>query len=251
MEQKGIPRPLQCNPPSWLLLALIFIWNIPLMPNPAQAGPVVLNSRDQPKSSQGMSRANFIVSELDSLSGSAEEIFTLALAGKMERVGKKLEVLRKNAATFDYVQDESSSILLPRLGRTIADLEKAIATRNRLDTMRYSNRVTLIAATVAVPFKPCVPTEVSLLDYNGRELEIWSEVKKADKLSSIVIRMHLAWQTLMPKLIEQNGIKELRRFSDLMGRLELARNPEEYGRLSRLVLVETDVMKNIFANPPK
>ena len=117
--------------------------------------------------------------------------------------------------------------------------------------MRNANRITLIAATVAVPFKPGVPTEVSLLNYNGRELEIWSEVKKMDKLSSIVIRMHLAWQTLMPKLIEQNGIKELRRFSDLMGHLEAARLPEEYGRLARQVLVETDAMKSSFVKAQK
>jgi len=213
-------------------------------PSPAQAGNAsAVRELAKPGGAQ---RANFILAELDSLSGSAEEIFSLALSGKMERSGRKLEALKKNAAAFDYIQDEGSSILLPRLGRTIADLERAIGAKDRLDTMRYSNRITLIAATVAVPFKPSLPTEVSLLDYNGRELEIWSEAKKTEKLSGIVIRMHLAWQTLMPKLIEQNCLKELRRFSDLMGRLELAKIPEEYARLSRQVLVETDAMKSIF-----
>jgi hypothetical protein len=230
--------------PAWLLLLGCLSGvgiNQPSLVQAANAPP-----KEQPKSNPGAARANFIVTELDSLSGCAEEIFTLALTGKMDRVGKRLETLKKDAAAFAYVQDEASSILLPRLGRTIADLEKAIASKNRLDTMRFSNRITLIAATVAVPFRPSVPTEVSLLDYNGRELEIWSEVKVTEKLSSIVIRMHLAWQTLMPKLIEQNRIKELRRFSDLMGRLELARVPEDYGRLSRQVLAETDVLKAIF-----
>jgi hypothetical protein len=218
-------------------------------PKPAKEPPKP--AKELPKPAAVPLRSNFIVAELDCLSGSAEEIFSLALAGKMERTAKKLETLKKNAAAFDYIQDEASNILLPRLGRTIADLEKAIAAKNRLDTMRFANRVTLIAATVAVPLKPSVPTEVSLLDYNGRELEIWSEVKMTEKLSSIVIRMHLAWQTLMPKLIEQNGLKELRRFSDLMGHLESARLPEEYGRLSRQVLVETDTMKSIFVRPAK
>lgn len=237
--------------PLWLLLlALLSGTGAAFLATLAQAANAP-STKEQPKPSSGVSRANFIVTELDSLSESAEDIFTLALAGKMERVGKRLDTLKKNAAAFAYVQDEASSILLPRLGRTIADLEKAISTRNRIDTMRFSNRITLIAATVAVPFRPSVPTEVSLLDYNGRELEIWSEMKKTDKLSSIVIRMHLAWQTLMPKLIEQNRIKELRRFSDLMGHLELARVPEDYGRLSRQVLAETDVLKAIFLKTAK
>jgi hypothetical protein len=237
--------------PVWLFqCALLLASAVALLSSPAQAANPAAKEQAKPVAAPPQ-RANFIVAELESLSGSAEEIFSLALAGKMDRTAKKLEALKRNAAAFDYIQDEASSILLPRLGRTVADLEKAIAARNRLDTMRFANRVTLIAATVAVPFKPSVPTEVSLLDYNGRELEIWSEVKLTDKLSGIVIRMHLAWQTLMPKLIEQNGLKELRRFSDLMGHLELARLPEEYGRLSRQVLVETDTMKSIFIKPVK
>jgi hypothetical protein len=236
--------------PVWLLLAGLTLAGAILRAPLAQAANAPF-TKEQPKPTQGALRANFIVTELDSLSESAEDIFTLALAGKMDRLGKRLDILKKNAAAFAYVQDEASSILLPRLGRTIADLERALTSKSRLDTMRFSNRITLIAATVAVPFRPSVPTEVALLDYNGRELEIWSEVKNTDKLSSIVIRMHLAWQTLMPKLIEQNRIKELRRFSDLMGHLELARAPEDYGRLSRQVLAETDVLKAIFLKSVK
>ncbi|GFO70483.1 hypothetical protein GMLC_40620 [Geomonas limicola] len=232
----------------WLVLAAVTV--AALVPVPARAvGAAPVPSREPAKVFAPTGRANFIVSGLDTLSGSAVEIFTLALAGKMDRVPKKFELLKKNAAAFDYLQDEGNSILLPRLGRTIADLDTAVQTKNRLDTMRYSNRITLIAATVAVPFKPVLPTEVLLLDYNGRELEIWSEVKKLDKLSNVVIRMHLAWQTLMPKLVEQNSLKELRRFSDLMGHLELAKTPEEYAKLSRQVLVEVESMKSFFSKP--
>jgi hypothetical protein len=250
MEQLANHRTTSNTISGWLLLlAACFLLGTPASAS-ALPGAGAPAAKEAPKASAG-GRANFILTELDTLSGSAEEIFSLALAGKMDRIGKKLETLKKNAAAFDYIQDETSSILLPRLGRTIIELEGAIAAKNRLDTMRYSNRVTLIAATVAVPFKPSLPTEVSLLDYNGRELEIWSEIRKTDKLSGIVIRMHLAWQTLMPKLIEQSCIKELRRFSDIMGHLELARAPEEYGRLSKQLLVETAAMKLLFIKPLK
>ena len=138
-----------------------------------------------------------------------------------------------------------------RLKRTIADLTKAIAVISHLDTLRNANRITLIAATVAVPYKPHIPTEISLLEYNGRELEIWSEMKRTDKLSGIVIRMHLAWQTLMPKLIENNGGKELKHFSDLMRRLELARSAEEYDRMSKQILAGTTVLEAVFVKPVK
>jgi hypothetical protein len=192
-------------------------------------------------------RPNSPEGELDALSDVAEEIYDLAQANKAERIPKKLEVLKKYAAAVSYLQDEANSMLLPRLGRTINELEQAYLTKNRLETMRYANRVTLIAATAAVPYRPVIPTELSLLDYNGRELGITCESRKTEKLANIVMRMHLAWQTLMPKLVERNATKELRRFSEVMGRLESAKTPEDYAHLSRQVGVEMDVMKGVFS----
>jgi hypothetical protein len=260
MEQKGKIRSLGGNPVASLLaLALFAASSGCLQPGLAQAALAAPPAKEQPRqpfaapkgNSIAAPRGNSIASDLDALADTGEEIFELAMAGKMDRLGRKLEALKKNAAALSYIQDQSNSILLPRLGHTVIDLDQAISAKDRLDTMRYANRITLIAATVAVHLKPNVPTEVSLLEYNGRELGIWSEMKKTEKLSNIVMRMHLAWQTLMPKLIEHNGIKELRRFSEIMGRLEAAKTPEEYGRLSRLATSEIYDMKAIFSKPPK
>ena len=234
-----------------IVCALLLVSSLSYPPVPAQAAITPSPVRQQKALADGASPVNFVETELDSLAGCAEEIFHLSLAGNMERAGKKLDTLKKEAAALDLIQDEAKLILLPRLKRTIADLEKALAAKNHLDAMRNANRVTLIAATVAVPYRPRIPTEVSLLEYNGRELEIWSEVRKLDKLSSIVIRMHLAWQTLMPKLIEYNGDKELKRFSELMRHLEQARTAEEYDRLAKQILAGTATLESIFAKPAK
>ncbi|GFO55929.1 hypothetical protein GMSM_29360 [Geomonas sp. Red276] len=192
-----------------------------------------------------------IIAGFDSLAEGADEIFQLALNGKMDRVPKKLEALKKSTSSFPAITDDSGTLLLPRLNRTMADLELAVNAKDRLDTMRYANRLTLIAATVQVPYKPPTPTEVLVLDYNARELEIWSELRRAEKLSNIVIRMHLAWQTLMPKLLDHNASRELKRFSELMGRLEVAKVPEEYSKVSRLMLVELAAIRQVFTKPAK
>jgi len=234
---------------SMLLPILILLAEIFVPPIPAGAAGSPSTVIEQPKEFAVASRAGLLPGNLDSLSDSAEAIFNLAKAGKIDRTRKDLDRLKKIATGLGGNQSTENLILLPRLESTIADLDKAIVTKNRLETMRNANRITLIAATLAVPLIPAIPTELSFLDYNDRELAIWSEVNMPDKLSGIVIRMHLAWQTLMPKLIEHHGEKELKRFSDIMGRLELARTPEEYGRLSRQVLVETDIMRAIFAKP--
>jgi hypothetical protein len=239
------------RPTALVIIALFQALEFSYALAPTQAANVPPVIRQQSRISEGVLQAHFLDTELDSLAGCAEEIFNLALVGHLERAGKRLDALKKKVAALDSVQDEANLILLPRLKRTITDLETALVTKNHLDIMRNSNRITLIAATVAVPYKPRIPTEVSLLEYNGRELEIWSEAKRTDKLSGIVIRMHLAWQTLMPKLIECNGDKELKRFSELMRHLEQARTAEEYDRLSKQILAGTATLEAIFVKPLK
>ena len=237
--------------PTLLLFLLPFIQLPSITCSVAHAGGVASLAKEQPRQAVGSYRGNGAATELEALSCSAEEIFALAVAGKTDRIGRKLEALKKSVASLNCLQSQSNNILLPRLERAVVDLEQAFTARDRLDTMRYANRITLIAATLEVPLKTSVPTEVSLLDYHCRELAIWSEAKKKEKLSTIVMRMHLAWQTLMPKLIEHDGTKELRRFSEIMGRLETARTPEDYSRLSKQVSPEIDTMMALFANPAK
>ena len=250
MDLKGSPHTVgSIFPASLFLTALIVLSGIFAQPSLTEAAGATSAFLEQPKQISVAPRANLTVVTLESLSLSAEGIFNLALAGKIDLARKNLDILKKTAAVVGITQSKEALILWPRLERTIADLGKAIATKDRLGTMRQANRITLIAATLAVPFKPDFLTELSFLDYNDRELGIWSEVSIMDKLSSIVIRMHLAWQTLMPMLIEHHGEKELRRFSEIMERLELAKSPEEYGRLFRLVLAESDVMRAILAKP--
>ncbi|HJV65929.1 MAG TPA: hypothetical protein VJ550_09355 [Geomonas sp.] len=253
-QSRSLAKPLQVP------LAFCLLVSACLAGSPATAGspPTKEQSRQQGSSRPAPlvkeqshqfigQHPNPLANELESLSVSAEETFEAAIAGKLDRLPKKFEAVKKNAASIPPIQDDSNANLLPHLRHTITELEQAVNSKDRLEVMRYANRVSLIAATLAVPLKPCVPTEVSLLDYNARELVIWSEMKRIERLSSIVIRMHLAWQALMPKLVDRNATKELRRFSDLMGHLEAAKTPEEYNRISRLLSNELNSMKLVFA----
>lgn len=189
-----------------------------------------------------------ILAELDAVSARAEDIYALAKTNKWKNIGDKLELLKKSKQALIIILHEESTMLLPRLRKTIFDLEQAIACQNRIDTMRYSNRITLITTTMAGPLKPEVPNEVALLDYYGRKLEILSEGKDLEKISKIVVIMHLAWQNLVPKLIEKGKARDVRIFSEIMRRLEMAKSPEEYSHLAKQVLVEVDIIEDDFRN---
>ncbi|HJV36998.1 hypothetical protein [Geomonas sp.] len=233
-------------------LALVLLAGVCLLTSLAGAGSPPPKERSGPPVKELprpllAQHPNPLANELEVLSVSAEETYEVAISGKLDRLPKKFEAVKKSAASLPAMQDEANANLLPHLKHTITELEQAVNSKDRLDVMRFSNRVSLIAATLAVPLKPCVPTEVSLLDYNARELAIWAELKRMERLSSIVIRMHLAWQALMPKLVDHNATRELRRFSDLMGHLEAAKSSEEYSRLSRQLSSELTGLRMVFA----
>lgn len=184
--------------------------------------------------------------DLEAVSAAAECIFDLAKAGKWNGAGIKLEELRKSVQPLRLIQYEESTMLLPRLKNIVFKLDRAVAARNRRDTMRYANKVTLIEAVMVGPLKPRIPTDVMLLDYYGRELEIRSEGGKPDRLASVVVRMHLTWQSLMPHLVIHGGTREVKKFADIMKRLETAKTPEEYGRLALEVRGEVKTLKKYF-----
>lgn len=237
----------RCSLPkaSPLLFALLLMQVVNSLASPAGTCAGTPPVKDQPR--QVALHGNSVAADLEGITGSAEEVFELAQSGRIDRIGKRLDGLRKSIALLPVLQDDAVSALQPQLRHTMGELEQAVVSKDRLEIMRFSNRISLIATTLSVPLKPCVPTEVSLLDYHARELAIWSEMKRIERLSNIVIRMHLAWQTLMPKLVDRNATRELRRFSDLMGHLEAAKSFDEYSRLSRQVASELDGMKLLFA----
>jgi hypothetical protein len=105
---------------------------------------------------------------------------------------------------------------------------------------------TLLEIAMIGELKPRVPTNVMLLDYCGRELEILSEEKNIAKLSNLVIRMHLIWQNLIPQLVDQGGTREIKRFSEIMTHLEKAKTPEEYNHIAKHVLNEVDNIEKVF-----
>jgi hypothetical protein len=188
--------------------------------------------------------------EIDLVSGYAEDVFDLAKAGKWKRASKKLIILGKTEHNLTVNANILGVDNLAALAKATSDLERAVTAKSRLDAMISANKITAIAALIAKPFKQCVPTNVVLLDYYGRELEIWSEMKNANKLADIVNKMHLTWQNLMPTLIAEGGSKEIKKFGEIMKHLEMAKTPEEYGRLATSVLDEVDNLERVFTQKP-
>jgi len=189
--------------------------------------------------------------ELQDLSATAEDIYDLAKVSKWRKIRKKLEKLKKAEKDIKLLRNEENGFFSQRLRNKIEDLEQAISAKNRKDTMRFANNITLLEVAMIGELKPRVPTNVMLLDYCGRELEILSEEKDIDKLSSLVVRMHLIWQNLIPQLGNKGDTEDIKRFSEIMKRLERAKTPEEYNHLAKQVLDEVDTIEKVFKKNTK
>jgi hypothetical protein len=197
-------------------------------------------------SSPGIHKTGTIRDELERISGYAEDIFELAKADRWKRASKKLIALEKVEQSLTDNTNNLGADNLSALSKSTSDLEKAVSIKNRQDAMTSANKITAIAALIAKPFSQRVPTNILLLDYYGRELEIWSEMKNSNKLAIIVSKMHLTWQNLMPLVIAEGASKNVKKFGEIMKHLEAAKTPEEYGRLATSALDEIDNLEKVF-----
>ena len=65
--------------------------------------------------------------------------------------------------------------------------------------MLDANRVTLIAANLAEPFHPRLPSDITRLDYHGRELETWSAAKNEEKFEQAADGLEKTWGLVVPQ----------------------------------------------------
>ena len=204
-----------------------------------------------PLSSPVVSKPAAIQNELEVLSGTAEDIYDLAKLNKWNKIRKKQDELKKTEGAIKLLRGEENDFFARRLREKIEELEQVIAAKSKNGTMRAANNITLLEVAMIGDLKPRVPANVMLLDYCGRQLEIESEEKDIERLSSIVVRMHLIWQNLIPQLIDKGGTKEIKNFAVVMKRLERAKTPEEFNQSARQVLDEVDNLQRLFKNNPK
>lgn len=141
---------------------------------------------------------------------------------------------------------KGGSTQVAQLNTTIATLNKAVAAKDHQAAMLNSNQVTLIAAKMTAQFEPKVPVEVTLLDYYGRELEIWAATGNTAKLKTTAVEMRRTWSALRPSVQAHRGSAQAQQFDNLLARVEAAKSPAEYGSLATPVLNAVDNLEKVF-----
>jgi hypothetical protein len=176
----------------------------------------------------------------------SEDLYDAARGNDWAAAAAHLDSL-KQAASDLPVSGEASGGMKSALKTQLTVLATAVADQDRVAAMRAANEVTRLAAELTNPYKPAVPTEVTLLDYSGRELELWGETGDFAKMDDATARLRRTWNAVRGSVEKQpGGAEAAARFEALVARAETPRAAGDYAAVATAILDEVDKLEQLF-----
>jgi hypothetical protein len=131
----------------------------------------------------------------------------------------------------------------------VATIEKVVQAHDARALMHAANDMTRVAAEINRQFNPQVPVEVTLLDCDGRELELWGEEGNTAKLNETRTRLQETWNAVRPALVAKGGTTEATQFDALVAQLTKAKTAKDFAATAKPILDSVDVLENVFTRP--
>ncbi|HEV7429290.1 MAG TPA: hypothetical protein VGQ46_23300 [Thermoanaerobaculia bacterium] len=128
----------------------------------------------------------------------------------------------------------------------VSTIENAVAAHDARALTHAANDMTRVAAEISRQFNPKVPVEVTLLDYDGRELELWSEEGNTSKLNETRTRLQETWNTVRPALVAKGGTTEASHFDALVAQLTKAGTAKDFAATAKPILDSVDLLEKVF-----
>jgi hypothetical protein len=176
----------------------------------------------------------------------SEDLYDRAKASDWSGAKTALVNLRQALANLEQRYPTDADVLAARAHTD--EIETAIRATNPQALAESANAVTRDVAQLAKTADPAslVPADVTLLDYYGRELEIWSAQKDLARLKATAKAAEEVWQRLAQRITDAGGKAERTRFDGLMKRLGAARTVDDFRALATPILDEVDSLENVF-----
>jgi hypothetical protein len=133
-------------------------------------------------------------------------------------------------------------------GTLLGTIGKAVKARQPRPLMHAANEMTRVAAEINRQFNPQVPVEVTLLDFYGRELQLWAMEGDAAKLNETRSKLQQTWEAVRPAVVAKGGTTEARQFDALAAKLTQARAPKDFTAVATPILDSVDALENVFTH---
>lgn len=125
-------------------------------------------------------------------------------------------------------------------------LRRVVPAKQQAAALKAANRVTYLEARMTAQYRAATPAEVLLLDYYGRELEIWSAERNTAKLAQTSSDLQQTWSMLRPAIQAHGRADQATRTDSLVKSIVSAKSPGEYARLAKPLLDEVDELEKVF-----
>lgn len=190
--------------------------------------------------------SNTPANDFETLIGTAKDIYEKSKSNHWKHLDKKINSLIKAEQAISGMMHDQDIPYYKNLMAATSDLQRAVAVQDRIVSMKSANKVMLLGARLAETRNAATPINIAVIGFCGRKLEILSGTESVFELSDTVSKLHLAWQQLIPQVTARGGIKEVKKFAEIMKRFESAKTPDEYGRLAAAVVDQVDIIEKIF-----
>lgn len=175
-----------------------------------------------------------------------ENVYDAARATDWPRATASLDSLQQEGTGIGTIAGVGDS-LRTQLVAHLVTLSRAVTARDRFGALRSANELTRLAAEATRPFAPSVPAEVTLLDYEGRLLELWAEQNDLTRLRSSTALLRQTWQAVRERVeSRRGGPAAAASFDALVARAESATAIPEYAALATQILDEVDSLERLF-----
>ena len=187
-------------------------------------------------------------SELAAVAEFGENLYVAAKAGRWADAAAIMDSLDRTAKSLPVGVNARSADAL-ELPRVVDSLRQAVTTRQRPAALQLSNRVTYLAAKVSAGYHPQIPSDIALLDYSGRELEVWSARRSASMLIRTAAELRRTWDAARPDVVRHGGTAEAEKMDSLVALVASAKTAADYGRVAAPILDHVDVLESLYTKP--
>lgn len=202
------------------------------------------DSDERPGQTTAVATAGAVPAAIEALGHHAENAYDMARISDWARTRASADSVRP---AIDSLSAGSTTADARAARSTLQELDRAIADRSRQLALVAANRLTELGARLAAPHAPRVPAEVTLLDYYGRELEIWAAEGDLARLRLTGDSIRVTWQAVKPRIEQRGGTADAASFEALVQKVQRARTTSEFGALATPILDEVDRLESVFA----
>jgi hypothetical protein len=187
-------------------------------------------------------------SELAAVAELGEHLYDAVKVGKWVEARGLVDSLDRTAKSLPIGVNARSADAL-ELPRVLDSLRQAVTAPQRAAALELSNRVTYLAAKVSAGYHPQIPSDIALLDYSGRELEVWSAQRNASMLIRTAAELRRTWNVARPDVVRHGGTAEAEKMDSLVTRVASAKTAADYGRMATPILDYVDVLESLYTKP--